>query len=73
MWIFFWGHYKIVLFWGLISIHFSIFKAKVQNGNILGVAKISNKFWGMPDIPDIFFFFFFFFFFGGGGVGRDKQ
>ena len=32
----------------------SLLKVNVQNGDILGVAKISNKFWGMPDIPDIF-------------------
>ena len=24
-------------------------------GMFLGVVKISNIFWGMPDIPDIFF------------------
>ena len=31
----------------------SFLKVNVQNRNILGVAKISNIFFGMPDIPDI--------------------
>ena len=32
----------------------SFLKKKVQNGNIFGVAKTSNSFLGMPDIPDFF-------------------
>ena len=32
----------------------SFLKVKVQNGNIFWVAKISNIFLGLPDIPDIF-------------------
>ena len=36
----------------------SYLRVKVQNGNVLGVAKISNAFGRMSD------FFFFFFFFG---------
>ena len=31
--------------------HFMVFN--VQNGDILGVAEISDIFCGMPDIPDI--------------------
>ena len=55
----------------------SFLEVNVQNGDIFGVAKISNLFWGMPDIPYIYiyyiyiyFFFFFFFFLGGGGDGK---
>ena len=36
--------HKTGLFLKIISIHLRVFlKVKVQNGNILGVAKISNK------------------------------
>ena len=55
LWIFFWGHHKI----GLVSGSFlcnlgSFFKVKVQNWDIFGVAKISNNFFGVLEIPDIF-------------------
>ena len=37
------GHHKIRLYLGVISMHCLVFfKVKVQNGGILGVAKISN-------------------------------
>ena len=32
----------------------SFLKVQVQNGNTFGVAKISNIFWCMSDIPDTF-------------------
>ena len=32
----------------------SFLEVNVQNGDILGVAKISNIFWDVPDILDIF-------------------
>ena len=33
LWIFFWGHHKIGLYLGVISMHFRVFlKVKVQNG-----------------------------------------
>ena len=32
----------------------SFLKVNVQNRDIFGVAKISNIFWGIPDIPDMF-------------------
>ena len=49
LWIFFWGHHKIGLYIGVISMHFKSFlKVKVQNGGgvFFGVAKISNIFLG---------------------------
>ena len=53
--VFFWGgggHHKIGLYLGVISMHFRV---KVQNmGIFLGVAKITNIFWGVLEIPDIF-------------------
>ena len=30
-----------------------------RTGIFLGVAKISNIFWGMPDVPDIYLFIYF--------------
>ena len=41
LWIFFWGHYKIGLYLGVISMHFRVvFKVIVQNGDIfLGLLK----------------------------------
>ena len=50
----FWGHLKIFL-----CTLGSFLKVNVENGDIFfwgggGVAKISNIFGGMPDIPDIF-------------------
>ena len=35
--------------------HFFFLRSMYRMGTFLGVAKISNTFWGMPDIPDIFF------------------
>ena len=47
LWILFWGHHKIELYLGVISMHFRVFlKVKVQKGCIFWVAKISNIFWG---------------------------
>ena len=49
-WTILWGHFYP--FYGFFL------KVKVQNHEceyFLGVAKISNIFFGMPDIPDIFF------------------
>ena len=43
--------------------HFRFFSSCTEWG-----AKISNIFFGVHEIPDIFFFFFFFF--GGGGGGE---
>ena len=52
----FWGHHKIGLYLEVISMHFKVF-SKGQ-GTELGifswVAKISNIFFGVPEIPDIF-------------------
>ena len=40
----FWGHHKIGLYLGVISMHFRV---KVQNGGyIFWVANISNIYWG---------------------------
>ena len=38
----FWGHHKIGLYFGVISMHFRVI---VQNGDIFWVAKISNIFF----------------------------
>ena len=46
LWIFVGGHRKIKLYLGVISMHFGVFKVKVQNVGIFGVAKISNIFGG---------------------------
>ena len=55
----FWGHYKIGLYLGVISMHFrSFLKAKVQNGGyVFGLLKF-QIFLGVLEIPDIW---------GGGG------
>ena len=37
-----------------LCVLWSFLKVKVQNGDILGVAKISNNSFGMPDIPDFY-------------------
>ena len=43
----FWGHHKIGPYFGLfLCILGSFLKVIIQNGDILGVAKISNIFWG---------------------------
>ena len=75
LWIFLGGYHKIILYLGVISMHFGVFfKVKVQNGVFLGVAKI-QIFLGVLEIPVFYVFFvcvcvvfFFFFFFFGGGV-----
>ena len=55
MWIFI-GHYKIGLYLGVISMHFRVFLGQgTELGIILGVAKISNIFFCVLEIPDIFF------------------
>ena len=56
LWIFLGGHHKTGLVSAAISMNvWSVLKVNVQIGDIFGVAKISNIFWGMPDIPDILF------------------
>ena len=64
----FWVITKLDYIKGLfLCIFGSFLKVKVQNeGNFFGVAKISNIFFGVLEIPDIFFFFFL----GGGGAER---
>ena len=47
LWIFFWGHPKIGLVLGVISMYFRVFlKVNIQNRDIFWVAKISNIFLG---------------------------
>ena len=47
LWIFFWGHHKIGLYLGVISMHFLVFsEVHCTNGDIFWVAKISNMFQG---------------------------
>ena len=55
LWIFFWGHQKIGLYLGVISMHFRIFSSGQGTdwGNFFGVAKNSNIF-GVLEISDIF-------------------
>ena len=54
LWILLWGgHYNIGLFCWVISIRFTAFKVRIQNGNIFGTAKF-QIFLGMPDILDSF-------------------
>ena len=56
LWIFFGGHHKTGQVSAAISMNvWSVLKVNVQIGDIFGVAKISNIFGGMPDIPDILF------------------
>ena len=47
---------------GVISIHFRVFKVKIQNRNIFWAAEF-QIFLGMPDIPDFFLCVW-----GGGGA-----
>ena len=48
-------HHQAGLVWeSFLCILGSFLEVNVQNVDILGVAKISNIFWGMPDIQDIF-------------------
>ena len=51
---YFCGFQKNEYFWGMKILWIFILEVNVQNWDISGVAKISNIFWGMPDIPDIF-------------------
>ena len=52
------GHHKLDWFKGsLLCILRFFLNVNVHNGDIFGVVKISNNFWGMPDIPDIFFLY----------------
>ena len=47
LWIFFGVITKLDYISGVISMHFMVFfKIMAQNGDIFGVAKISNIFWG---------------------------
>ena len=48
LWIFFGSHHKIGLYLGVISMHFMVFSygQGTELGILLGVAKISNIFWG---------------------------
>ena len=55
LWIFLWGHNKIGIFLGLISIHSSdFFIVKVQNGDIFGGSHIF-KYFGVCQIFRILF------------------
>ena len=50
------GHHKISLYLGIISMHFMVFKGKVQNGGyFLGLVKFQLFFGGVGvlEIPDI--------------------
>ena len=50
----FWGHHKIGLYFGVISMHFRVFLwSRYRIGGILGVAEISNVF-RVLEIPGIF-------------------
>ena len=44
----FWGHHKIGLYFGVISVHFRVFSLGqgTEWGMLLGVGKISNIFGG---------------------------
>ena len=56
LWIFFWGHHKIGLYLGVISMHFRVFfKGNVQNmGYFWGLLKF-QIFLGVLEICDTFF------------------
>ena len=41
--------------WLFLCILGYFLKVMYRMGIFLGIAKISNIFWGMPDVPDIFF------------------
>ena len=70
LWILFWGHHKIGLYLGVITMHLgSLLKGKVQSvGYFMGLLKFQTFFWVL-EIPDIFFFFFW----GGGGGGVNSR
>ena len=40
--------------WSFLCILGSLLEVNVQNGDIFWVAKFTNIFLGMPDIPDLF-------------------
>ena len=53
--IFFWGHHKIGLYLGVISMHFRVFfKVKVQNGGYFFGSLKLQIFFGVLEVPDIF-------------------
>ena len=54
LWIFFWGHHKIGLVFRVISMHLWVLWLRYRIGIFFDVAKISNIFFGVLDIPDIF-------------------
>ena len=70
LWIFFWGHHKIELYLGVMSMHLWVFlKVKVQNGGYFwGLLKFHFFFWGGGGCWKFRIFFFFFLGGGGGGV-----
>ena len=55
LWIFFGGHNINGLVLGAIFMHFMVFsEGQCTEWGYFSVAKISNIFLGMPDIPNIF-------------------
>ena len=55
MWIFFWGHHKIGLVLGAISMYFrSFLKVNIQNRDIFLGCKNFKYFFGVFQISDIF-------------------
>ena len=56
LWIFFEVITKLDWFWrSFLCILGYFLKVNVQNGDFFRVAKISNIYWGIPEIPDILF------------------
>ena len=57
LWIFFWGHHKIGLYFEVISMHFKVFSLGqgTESGIFFGLLKF-QIFFGVLEIPDIFFF-----------------
>ena len=54
-WIFFWGHPKIGLVFGVISMYFSVFfKVNIQNQDIFLGCKNFKYFFEVLEISDIF-------------------
>ena len=52
LWIFFWGHHKIGLYFGVIFMHFRVL---VQNGDIFLGCQNFKKIFGVLEISDKFF------------------
>ena len=52
----FWSHHKTGLVLRVIYMHFMVFslRSRYRIEIFFVVARISNIFWGMPDIPDLF-------------------